>query len=438
MKPDWYRTRGYAHFDLPVSKKYLNRILDPMFIASHAFHPFIRQIRVEKRYKLLAGGKREVVGKERPIAYASHGDSALYDYYKYILSPLYELALSKFGVSHCVLAYRKSKVPRSNIHFAKEVFDHIRSSSPCVAVALDIEDFFGSIPHKLVKQQWQQLLGLKSLPSDHYKVYRSLTKWTFVDRARLMDVLGRGKHAASRWPRRLPVCDSAAFRRVVVPIIETGFKAGGGGPLRGIPQGSPMSGLISNFAILEIDKAVSSAAHSHSVLYRRYSDDVMLVGSAEGVASVLNLLMTELTRQGLRVNGDKTLCVEFTRSASGATATKDLPLQYLGFTFDGQSSLIRSQTLARASRRMKKAVGSAKRAAKSNAIRGGSRKLRRQKLFARHSHLGPKRGSKVRHSNFYTYARRAEEILGSPRIRKQIRRQWPRLLAEIDKADKDG
>lgn len=37
----WFRTRGYLHFDKPISLKTLRLVTDPSKVAKHSFLPFI-------------------------------------------------------------------------------------------------------------------------------------------------------------------------------------------------------------------------------------------------------------------------------------------------------------------------------------------------------------------------------------------------------------
>lgn len=431
----WHKRRYYAHFDLPVTSAFLSSLKTPRQITRHAFLPFLGYSLVEKRFKRDVSGNRSPTYKRRHIAYASHRDSAIFDYYNHILSALYEDVLAAEGIGNNVIAYRRFGIPRSNIHFAKEVFDFIRETGPSVAVGIDIEDFFGTIPHSLVKTQWTRLLGSGTLPEDHYKVYRALTRWTFIDRERLLLRLGKSKYALDSWPRFDRLCSPTDFRAIAVPLIEPGYKLLPDGAPRGIPQGSPLSGLVSNFALLDLDIRLEGISKKHNALYRRYSDDLILVGNQVAVNQMQAAIEDLLRQYGMTVNASKVSTTKFVNVSNSRSLSADTALQYLGFTFDGQIVLLRSQTLSRSYRRMKASVRSAKRAAEAAAKRGGQRRLRREKIFERHSHLGAKKRGGARKSNFYTYAKRATAVHDSPSIRRQVKRQWPKLLEELKKAD---
>ncbi|MFO7551723.1 MAG: hypothetical protein R6W80_09970, partial [Haliea sp.] len=107
----------------------------------------------------------------------------------------------------------------------------------------------------------------------------------------------------------------------------------------------------------------------------------------------------------------------------------DKPLQYLGFTFDGKQTLIRSAALARYSDKMKRGVKFAKatrrKRNKLRLARGEEAKpLFRRSLYKNYSHLG--------HRNFISYGMQAAKTMESPAIKKQLKPLWHRLLKEIE------
>lgn len=45
----------------------------------------------------------------------------------------------------------------------------------------------------------------------------------------------------------------------------------------GIPQGSPISGMLANLYMLEVDKNINELVKAYCGFYMRYSDDFMVV-----------------------------------------------------------------------------------------------------------------------------------------------------------------
>lgn len=103
-----------------------------------------------------------ISAKKRPIAYASHVDSHIYAFYANILSKKYEAQLKSLNLSESVLAFRE--LGKSNIDFAYEAFEQIRSMGECSAIALDFSKFFDRLDHSTLKVCWANLLEEERLP----------------------------------------------------------------------------------------------------------------------------------------------------------------------------------------------------------------------------------------------------------------------------------
>lgn len=440
--PPWFKRRGYPHFDRPLdADQAVELATDPDGVAKRSFLPFLAFDINQRRYKKQDDGTRAISIKRRPVAFVSHADAAIFSYYAHLLKQPYEAALAERVLGEHVLAYRRFDPPKCNIHFANEAFAEIERRGECVAVALDIEKFFDTIPHDALKRLWALMLGSGDLPPDHYAVFKAVTRWAKADREKVFKALGIGRRKSENWKHPETLCSPREFREKIrgAGLIEQGFEVKYGKPV-GIPQGSPISAVLSNLVMLDADTAVAAAASTHGVYYRRYSDDILLVGAEEGVAVVESVFKDEMRDLDLEVNDAKTKRAIFSPTGDGLMEASE-PLQYLGFVFDGKRIVVRPQTIAKFVQRMKRGVASAKRAAKSASSRGGSRKLRRQELYARYSHLGPTRSMLERsptsnlRNNFYTYAKRSGTEMNRDEIKRQLRRHWTRLNAEIKLAD---
>ncbi|AQT61239.1 hypothetical protein [Cellvibrio sp. PSBB023] len=213
---DWYRKRNYLHFDRPISEKSAEKIVtNPKAVSVHSFYPLISySISVTKIYK----DESDRIGKkvkDRPISYAAHIDSHIYSFYCHLLTPLYEDLLHKYGLEDNILAFRK--LGKNNIDFAFDAFKEIKSLgekySGCTAIGLDITGFFDNLDHELLKHSWQQLINKNVLPDDHFAVFRSLTKFSKVDRSSLYKLLDISEHNPKN--DRFRVCSPAEFRNLV-------------------------------------------------------------------------------------------------------------------------------------------------------------------------------------------------------------------------------
>lgn len=420
--PVWYRRRGYLHFDLPIShKKAANLVTNPSLVSKHAFFPFISySVESKKIIKDKATGKITVETKKRAIAYSSHVDSHVYAYYAGILSDKYERMLKNSGLTDNVLAFRG--LGKSNIDFAFEAFEQIKNMGPCSAVALDLSKFFDNIDHSLLKIGWINLLGEEELPADHFNVFKSLTRHSKVNKLKLYKQFDISINNPKNGRRR--VCSIKEFRDVVrknnLIVVN--------GNAKGIPQGSPISALLSNIYMFDFDVEMKRYMDIHGGRYYRYCDDMLFIVPTPIRDKVEGYVRRKIKDLNLSINADKTELRTFL--FDGTSLRSDRMLQYLGFVFDGESIYIRSSSLARQSEKMKRGVRLAKNTMrKYNEIRKEKglpeRELYKRKLYSRYTHLGGR--------NFITYGLRAAQKMNSKTIKKQLKPLWRRFNEELEK-----
>jgi len=404
----WYRPRKYPHFDLPLTEAEAAQLVtNPKTVAQHSFWPFLAFDLERRRYKS-KDGVGIVSVKKRPIRIASHRDGYILAYYASVLAECYEKRIAGTALQEAVLAYRRGL--GSSIDFAMAAFNEIESRAECVVFAFDLEGFFDSIDHKILKDQWCRTLDVKRLPADSFAIYRAITAYATVNREECLKVLGVAVGATI--PR--PLCTPSAFHTKLrqAKLVHTNDLP------YGIPQGSPISAVLSNVYMVTFDVTLSTWANDNGGYYRRYCDDILLVVPPDKAAVVSSVIAVALKGQGdhLFLNDKKTTETHFKagRIAAGPV------LQYLGFTFDGSVRLIRSQTLSKFWRRVVYGVRAARRRAKKSSV---SPHVYRRKLYRRFTHLGK--------SNFLTYAKRAWTISDDKGIRRQVRRHWERLHEEL-------
>lgn len=404
---DWYQPKRRLHFDGPLSRhRAAEIVLDPSKVASRSFWPFLK-LTLWTPPSQRAG---QTSWKPREVAYASHLDHYIYRKYAIDLSEKYERALAEAGCENAVLAYR-SLDGKCNIHFARDVFEMVRSRAPVSAVAIDVKSFFDTISHRELLACWREVCGTKELPEDHYRVFRSISKWAWVDRDEIFRIFRVGRRR-----RRCgygPVCSADEFRAVVR----------GGGMIRfndkpfGIPQGSSISAVASNVAMLRIDRQCAGSARSAGAVYRRYSDDILLIGESKAVADLESELVEMLSSVGLQVNQSKTERARFEKI--GDAVCCDTHLGYLGFDFDGEKVRLRKKTVGRFRQRRADAV----RRLTAAALANPGTPVRRRRIYERFSPLGK--------HNFYSYARKAAKAMADDGIERQIHRDWNRLRRDI-------
>jgi RNA-directed DNA polymerase len=435
--PDWFEPKRYPHFDQPIRDpeqvRWLVESADEC--AKRAFLPFIRFEKMGRKFKKAEG---KFVKKPRDLKYASHTDSQILRHYSNLLSERYEKVIADEGVAGSVLAYRRTSPPKCNIHFANDAFEWIERNAPCIALTFDVKDFFESFDHKLLKKQWKEMLGVAELPPDHYNVFKAITRYSWVERNDLLKHLGITKkqlkmamapilvNGRQHFPPHPPICTPEQFRSVV---RESGLifpRPSDERRTAGVPQGSPISAFLSNLYMLPVDCRMAALANGRGGLYLRYSDDILLVCKPEHQEEMTNALKEAMNQAKLVLQdgpGKRSVC-NLTRNADG-TLRCHPPLQYLGFSFDGLTVRIRSQTVAKFMRRMRKAVRREKYLAASRAEDGGDPRVRRKLLYSRFTHLGS--------MNFITgYAADAREVFKKNAIRAQLKSHWRDLHAALN------
>lgn len=446
---EWWRTRTYRHFDWPLPENKAKALaLDPDRVKKHGFHPLLSIIVNTPRYK---SDTHETEDKKRPIRYASHADSVIFAYYAHRLSEAYEHHLKATSHGNCVLAYRS--LGKSNVDFACEAFDRVRAMGDCVALAMDVEKFFDTLDHKLLKRAWADMLlkadpGGNHLSEDEYAVFKHITHFSWVDRDDLSQHLTIDWRQAGR-----PLCTPVEFRAKVKNngLIRNSrdFLGEDGKPFYwskdgkrrvGIPQGTPISAVLANIYMDGFDAKLHAFVSSIGGAYYRYADDILLIiplGDPMIQERAITTVRDELENIYLSVQVTKRERVEFHRvdtkdviasprpaMVKGVQGIKDRrALQYLGLEFDGKTIRLRSKSIARYYRRMKANVFMAKVAMRRHGKPANA--FYRRRLYRTFTHLG--------HRSFYGYAKRAAQRSGSNAIKRQMRRHWDIMQQSISK-----
>jgi Reverse transcriptase (RNA-dependent DNA polymerase) len=463
--------KRYPHFDSQLSiKDAIALATNPKAVAAHTFYPFI--LYTNRWTRFAKKGERGSL-KKRPIRYASRGDAYIFSYYRFILTQKYEAALSESFLNDSIIAYRRilnaDGTGKCNIHFAYEAFDKIKRLGDCCVVALDISSFFESLDHGLLKSAWCNLLKVTKLPEDHYRIFRTITRYAFVEKQAVYERLGYYGPKPSpklekitngylvtykKMPKQL--CTGQEFREKIAggdgskSLINVNLKT------YGIPQGSPISDLLANIYLFDFDRAVHKTLVDLGGFYLRYSDDILLIapgGEKEGRALAEEIRgMIGKFGSRLIIKEKKSSVFVFTnngkaqdfRVVQGTQGRNGI--EYLGFRFDGRKVFIRDSTIsnlyrkvARSSRYavislLKRYVGRDQAFLES---RFDYEKLIQN--FGRVKDFG-ELSDDYRNWTFWTYARRAAKIfgtLGSPMhrqlraFRQNVRR---RAASELAKA----
>ncbi len=486
MKRDkgWYKPKGYLHLTSKLRKTDENSVLKYIQkkLSNHNFFPLIHETLSTRRFKKLEDGVRshfdyiytKSTAKKRDIFYANHLDAHIYSYYaNEVLGPKYEALLkADKELDKSVIAYRRIPISREsasnkcNIHFAKEVFDEIRKRGNCVAVCYDIENFFPSLNHDYLKKCWCDLLKVDRLDEVNFKIFKSITNFSFIEindvitacSNREKGLIKKSDFICAKPRLRSYFIDSKEFRSKIAvnKLIKVNPKDKDG-KRRGIPQGTPISAFLANLYLLHFDKCiVESCVKSVNSFYRRYSDDIIIIFEDETqFIKFDNDIREKLSREPffLTINSGKTIISKFekiqgkiicrTKTEQTKEFSKNTPLKYLGFDFNGETTLIKGASLSNYYRELKNSLrikGNRVKAAKRFNLKNPSSvhkdvKLYLTDLIRRFTHLGK---SKTK-SNFLTYVDRSGKIMYSEidqkenPIRKQVKRSWSIFSKTADK-----
>lgn len=339
--------------------------------------PFLRRKQHWTKFAEKGRPHRLVETKDREILYASRRDSFIFSHYRSELERPYEDELVRRNLQECVTAYRKISTShgrggKCNIHFAKDAFNLIRELKNCTAFALDIKGFFENLDHEHLKQTWLGLLhntasyrNITRLPEDHFKVFRAVTNYSWIDRNAAYSKLGligkvptrKGKakigYTKSRKDFPLRIGEPNALRDEFKGLINVNKN-----PF-GIPQGSPISDLLANLYMLDFDSQMKGMATQLDGRYFRYSDDILLLLPTNSVTGCDQLILDientlRATAPRLRLKAEKTLVYEYISLGDGDDqANRKLRgrkspdgLEYLGFRYDGRRVFIRNSTVS--------------------------------------------------------------------------------------------
>ena len=402
--------KKYAHFDRRVSIKTVwNEIKEPRNIITHAFLPFIHSLLIFHKYSKHKGRKDKI----RQLYYSSHYDRCIYQYYSYLLNERYNIKADEVGINQASIAYR-TNLHKSNIHFAKEAFDFIKEQQSCFIIVGDFKDFFDSLNHSYLKSQICNLLGTERLPEDYYKVFRSITKYSYVDFSEILKHYGMPDTITSRRElnKKHIILTIQTLRKM--GIIESNKKS------YGIPQGSAISAVLSNIYMLQFDQNVNEFIKQYNGKYLRYSDDTIFVlpVTAESEIQKIHLEIRNIISKipNLTLQAEKTKLYYYNDGKllnkdsliDGRANDKNI-IDYLGFSFDGKNIYLRDKTISKYYYIMYKKADTV---VKCKGISPKGNIISNKNLYNTYSLKGAN-SSEISKGNFLSYVKRCKKVFGA-------------------------
>ena len=390
-------TKPYAHFDLRVSlsmpsiRKY---VMDRTKIVTHSFYPFIHFEKKNSRY-----GKKGPK-KPRELYYCSHLDRCVYQRYAFLLNYQYNIWACENNIDDVAIAYRDS-LGKNNIDFAKDAFDAIRSFPQCFILVGDFTNFFDNLEHQYLKKMMCEVLGVERLPQDYFSVFKNITRFSSWDWKDI--VKAAGENIAERGVRKKINSKETVLTKEQFQKNKKDIKKNISGV--GVPQGSPISTVLSNIYMIKFDKDIKRYVTSKGGIYMRYSDDFIIVLPYERDAEIADFTSyifsyVESMKGLIDLQKEKTSCYTY-KDEVIYEGDQPSSINYLGFLFDGKNIRIRPRAITKYYYRMRRKANTIGR---SNWTSSKGRRISAKELYSIYSRNDEKQ-------TFIDYARKAKGIL---------------------------
>ena len=337
--------------------------MDPNNIKAHGFYPLIHFEIPKPKWEREKGKASINFDKKRNIFYASHIDSWIYRYYAYKFNESYNQFLDNKHLNEVAVAYRNN-LRQNNIDFANKAFSFIRNlkedNKELYVIIGDFTDFFDNLDHEYLKNNLKIVLGKKRLDDDEFAVFKNVTRASYVE---LVDIIKWHKLKDNKKSRRLVNKKNFNQGRIlnVNYLGKNKVEIHTDKVDRGIAQGTPISAVLSNIYMIKFDERLSILANNNGGFYQRYSDDfififpssfcsieVILSELKACVKAVHGLTFKDEKRQIFKVSSDKieNITNKYSKD-SNLDNHKSCLINYLGFSYDGQSVSVRGKTLSR-------------------------------------------------------------------------------------------
>lgn len=390
-------TKPYAHFDLRVSlsmpsiRKY---VMDRSKIVTHSFYPFIHFEKKNSRY-----GKKGPK-KPRELYYCSHLDRCVYQRYAFLLNYQYNIWACENNIDDVAIAYRDN-LGKNNIDFAKDAFDAIRSFPQCFILVGDFTNFFDNLEHQYLKKMMCEVLGVERLPQDYFSVFKNITRFSSWDWKDI--VKAAGENIEERGVRKKVNSKDTVLTKEQFQKSKNDIKKNVSGV--GVPQGSPISAVLSNIYMIEFDKDIKRYVASKGGIYMRYSDDFIIVLPYERDAEIADFTSyifsyVESMKGLIDLQKEKTSCYTY-KNKVVYEGDQPSSINYLGFLFDGKNIRLRPRAITKYYYRMRRKAHTIGR---SNWISSKGRHISAKELYSIYSRNDEKQ-------TFIDYARKAKGIL---------------------------
>ncbi|WP_312123807.1 hypothetical protein [Lysinibacillus boronitolerans] len=262
------------------------------------------------------------------------------------------------------------------------------------------------INHRLLKRRLLVVLNDIRLSNDWYNIFKSITKYGYYKKDFLIEQFGTDKQLKSN--KKTSYFSQLKGFREFQKIHKTKKNK----HPYGIPQGTAISAVFANVYATDFDVSMKRIANQYSGVYRRYSDDFILVIPKDQCTHILSLaefrqiemnVLRLASLNSIEIQKEKTNSYLYKdkkiTTSDGQTLTK---IDYLGFVFDGKNVSMRGKSPYKFYRQAYRLIHRAKKVQKRKSL---NKAPYRKRIYGLYTDLGTNRGV---YGNFINYAKRAQ------------------------------
>ena len=274
---------------------------------------------------------------------------------------------------------------------------------------------------------------METLSKDFYRVFKSVTNYSYIEYDDILKELGL-THKALTKLRKERLFDIQEFRKFKKEKIHTNKED------FGMVQGSAISAVMSNIYMIKFDKLVNDLITSNNGIYRRYSDDIIIIipSLANGMEIFSKVMQIKDNVPRLELSLDKTKCFIKKGNIISSVDLKtkkvikdETIIDYLGFSYDGKGVKIREKTVSKYYRKMYSRI----KTINKWTVKTGNN-IGRKKLYKQYSYLG-KKTKDVKKGNFLTYVDRSQKEYGDlGKMDEQVKKSWKNMSKRLVKVKK--
>lgn len=342
-------SKEYCQFDFPLSKKesdkFLKKLQNHNEVLNFRFLPVLQFDIIFKKNP--NGGERKI--KKRPISLVGHHDSGVYSFFSEKLNSSYNKYVDNFNINKLSVAYRNVG-HISNLTVANEVFRLIDTHDSWVFKG-DFKGFFDNLNHKILFKNLYEVLKHEDEQFDFKmwnKILKSVTEYSYIKREKFLNSY---RNDGMKLQKRNGVISYFKTRKEFGTFIKKHSSLLQKNKKVGIPQGTPISGILANIYMVEFDKNIENLLNVHKGMYRRYSDDFIIVIPKEKMdrdnfltltSKIINMSAETVN---LEIEDHKTDKLDITGNIVKKMNGKETSLDYLGFSLYHNTVSIRPKSI---------------------------------------------------------------------------------------------